>query len=293
MGTTRELRILHKQLSTLVEELTHKVSRKVIRADGAVSTHNAASWLSQLEDAIANSTGRGGGRGSGRPIPISPDAADIKAAMDRSIQDAFVQAMLYEHNTTAARITALGQLGATWADDAWLTWLAGRLTIWVEQIRALLDPQQRLHIAAACPACGTRMVWRQQPGNDELVQTPALQVDAVNGCNCLACGHVWPTTASLEGLATWIAHESAIRDGDPHNYDPEDALVEVCRCGLWPGHHIHTSDPATCTCEACRSEEEPDSDDGETEPRCGLTELEKRMCAHCKGEGAEAGADQD
>lgn len=31
-------------------------------------------------------------------------------------------------------------------------------------------------------------------------------------------------------------------------------MVQVCWCGKWPMHHIHTGiTPSLCTCESCRT----------------------------------------
>lgn len=40
----------------------------------------------------------------------------------------------------------------------------------------------------------------------------------------------------------------------PHTYQQNPVvagLINVCRCGLWPHHHIHTGDQNACTCHTC------------------------------------------
>jgi hypothetical protein len=40
---------------------------------------------------------------------------------------------------------------------------------------------------------------------------------------------------------------------DTHPFTPaaDPGWILVCRCGKWPGHHVHTGDVAACTCDAC------------------------------------------
>ncbi len=39
-----------------------------------------------------------------------------------------------------------------------------------------------------------------------------------------------------------------------HDFDQvPDAGVQVCRCGKWPLHHVHTGHHPTCTCDDSRA----------------------------------------
>lgn len=41
---------------------------------------------------------------------------------------------------------------------------------------------------------------------------------------------------------------------DTHAFDQLiGTWVSVCRCGLWPDHHVHTGDHLLCGCDQCRS----------------------------------------
>jgi hypothetical protein len=88
---------------------------------------------------------------------------------------------------------------AGWTDVAELAALARSLTTVANLIRAVLDPPRRYHVAAACPACGVRMVLRPDAYGDHVL-TPTLVVDGTEGCTCLACGQTWPPER-LEHLA--------------------------------------------------------------------------------------------
>jgi predicted RNA-binding Zn-ribbon protein involved in translation (DUF1610 family) len=61
---------------------------------------------------------------------------------------------------------------------------------WAKDITALLNPVSVKHVAAACPACGTKTIHRRDSGG-ELVRQPALQIVALQGCTCLHCHTTW------------------------------------------------------------------------------------------------------
>lgn len=43
-------------------------------------------------------------------------------------------------------------------------------------------------------------------------------------------------------------------DPDVHEYVQATGVrVQVCVCGLWPDHHVHTGITRTCTCDECQS----------------------------------------
>lgn len=60
---------------------------------------------------------------------------------------------------------------------------------WSVQINGLLEPERVKTISAACPACGTRTVYREYAG--ETVRQAALQIVGTAGCTCLACSASW------------------------------------------------------------------------------------------------------
>jgi len=72
------------------------------------------------------------------------------------------------------------------------------LTAWCADIRALLNPRFRKHIAAPCPHCHATMTHVRDPGTGDQVQVHALQIAPAPDtpgrlhCQCLACGAVWP-----------------------------------------------------------------------------------------------------
>jgi hypothetical protein len=189
-ATAREIRALVDELRRAVADLADPITRKVLRDDGSTTTHTAPSLLAQLQDAVGNSGGRGGVARKGAPLPISPEATDLLAELSYGAAAMHYNALQHDHADAAVHVRSTANIAARWTDWNALAQVVQQLQLWAHAIRALLDPPQRLHIAAPCPRCGERVVWRESGG--ELVQVPVLQIDSENGCVCLACNHQWP-----------------------------------------------------------------------------------------------------
>jgi hypothetical protein len=133
-----------------------------------------------------------GPRGTSRPLVISPDVHDLLAAIR-------VDVALWpwaEHGPLEHRIAdsvnTLCRTG-TLADIATVD---RHLTAWSNDIRRLLTPRRRLHLAAPCPNCGSRMALVADPVAGGRVQVPALQVVTTPDtgelqCVCLRCPATW------------------------------------------------------------------------------------------------------
>lgn len=153
--------------------------------------HTGPSLMSQLRLEVANSSNRGVARSRNAPIPINPDAYDL-----------LMQIVKWADATVAnidVRLRVIVAETSIWTDLAAIATVTNALHGWANAIRALLNPLRRYHIAKPCPRCNNIMAWREMPTGERL-QTHALVVDGVNGCECLACGALWPTT-HLEHLA--------------------------------------------------------------------------------------------
>ncbi|MER5388361.1 hypothetical protein [Saccharopolyspora sp. NPDC002686] len=197
----RQLRHLQDQIRSVARELTATGERAVLRDDGTVTRHQVPSLLEQLRGATATgseASRTGGGRGT--PLPVSPAAVDLLTEIEQDAADLHIKALVHDRLTPEDRIRALVEIVGRWTDVRAVWTALGFLRRWTTQIQTLLDPPRQLHVAAACPACEARMVWRADPDTGEEVQTPALIVDGRIGCTCLACGHVW-APANLEHLA--------------------------------------------------------------------------------------------
>lgn len=209
MTDPRTLKILQDQVRTVAKELTEQTNRPVIRDDFTTTTHETPSLLDQLRDAVTTGgeTLKGGRRNA--PLPISVAAHDMLTQIETDAVDLHLKALTHDALTAEDRIKALAGIVGRWTDGDAVNTALTYMAKWAAEIRQLLDPPRRLHVAAACPACDTRMVYRQDE-TGETVQVPALTVDGTVGCTCLSCHHVWPP-GNLEHLAMVLGCEP-IRD---------------------------------------------------------------------------------
>ncbi len=189
----RQLRDVHKAIRNSVRELAYEVAVDRILDDGTCVTHMCPSLVDQLIECVTNKRDdRDGGSGRRRAMPMCVEAFDL------------LNAVMKEFGSVEA-IRAMPGTVAAWTDLVALRDVHYRLTYTADMIRAVIDPPKRYHIASACPACSSRMAIRLDAAGD-YVQVPALAVNGVDGCTCLACGSVWPPNR-LEHLALVLGLE--------------------------------------------------------------------------------------
>ncbi len=200
----RSLRQLRGDLSRAVAELTRPITRKIVRLNRETTAHTQPSLLEQLRIAVATSREAGGnGGGRGTPLVIDPGASDLLARIDKEVTDVLRWARAQEE--LPDRVQQLAGLAGEWADVDLLEFVVNRMRFWGELITDQLDPMRRMHIGAACPACGEGMVFRELVGG-ERVLVPALQIDPVTtSASCLSCCTSWGSRQDLETLALGIA----------------------------------------------------------------------------------------
>ncbi|EMD22905.1 DUF7340 domain-containing protein [Amycolatopsis azurea] len=199
----KNLRQWQDELASLAAKLTDPITLKVIRDDLTTTTHTKPGLLEQLRQAHAHGgeTGKASGSSPGAPIRVA--AADLQRNLDREAATLHFNTLVQDADVVS-RIRAAAGIAGRWADVHRVANAVLELRYMVERIEELLDPPRRLHIAAACPACGQGMVWRLDPSTGELVQAPALALDARTGCTCLGCGQVWgpENLEFLQGVLT-------------------------------------------------------------------------------------------
>lgn len=154
-----------------------------------LGVHKGLSLLDQLTSAKRSGIERVGGHSSLRTLsPLCVAACDLYREIDtewrmpgKTLAESFRALPIDSADTDILRklIAALHSVSAS--------------------IKALLDPPRRMYLAVACPVCGVRTVFRPDDSG-EMVQRPALNVDGVLGCVCLACSSTWPPER-LEFLA--------------------------------------------------------------------------------------------
>jgi hypothetical protein len=202
---TTDVRSLHKALDEMrvaLADLVDPVQRGFLEGDLKVKQRVAPSLLNQLRSQVGNSSGRGGAPGKTAPIPINADALDLLNTIAWGTDDLVRLAdVAPEVASVEGRLKAVAAAAGGWTDLEAVHGVRLALSGWVRAIRTLLDPPKRLYLAAPCPRCERSMVWRRDESIGEDVQQPALQVDGIEGCTCLACGAHWPPTL-FEHLAS-------------------------------------------------------------------------------------------
>lgn len=199
MNEIRPLKAALNELAEAVTQLCDPLERTVLRDDLTTTEHIAPSLLSQIAQ-----LGHGGetGKGKGAPnrLPLDPSQLDAWIEIRTSSQDLHDRAVMHSQLTPEQHIRRIAELAQSWSDPQAVLWVRDHLLIWRRMILSVLEPRRHAHLAAACPACEVRMVWRQDDHGGERVQVPALSVDGQTGCTCLACGAHW-APQQLEHLA--------------------------------------------------------------------------------------------
>lgn len=127
-----------------------------------------------------------GGRFIGRSMPPCwTDALDAKAEIDRRAKQ-----MHPAGESTPHRLRALA--ARKWAppDTRRVRDHAAEISSWAVTIKGLIEPQHVKSIAAPCPSCGRRWVYRTHAG--EQVRQAALQLIVDVGCTCQVCRVHYP-----------------------------------------------------------------------------------------------------
>jgi hypothetical protein len=176
-----------------VRQLADETTVVQILDDGSSIRVTGASLLDQLYEAIATGSEKGkGGAFFGSKMPISVAAMDLWQEVCRFIGARTLEGCIHQLKAMAFWVDAMTDVDALAKEVAEVQ----SITL---SIRSLLDPPRRLHVAAECPACHVRMVFRRDE-TGELVQVATLTLDGSNGCTCLNCGANWKPN-QLEFLA--------------------------------------------------------------------------------------------
>lgn len=158
------------------------------------------SLLDQLHDAVESSQGTGSGSAGVSRSPIGLNAAELLGHIQRAVA-------WRGTGQLADRLRAWAYDPARTDDDAQAA------EQWVDDARAVVQPDRGFELGGACPLCGTRYVWVQD--GDERTRKAALQVSyASRSARCIApgCTGRWPKEY-LEHLARVVVQDRSEKAG--------------------------------------------------------------------------------
>ncbi len=143
----------------------------------------------QLVDAIPGTQGTRSAVPQSSP-PLNLNAAELKAEIDTAVAIWEPNPIIdRDEHMTIIRLQALDKRRWRPQDVSRIDQLTANLLAWCENIVNELDPLPDWSLAAACPNCDTRTVYRRNSGG-ELVRKPALSIGP-DGCECLKCHAKW------------------------------------------------------------------------------------------------------
>jgi hypothetical protein len=164
-------------------------------------THWLDSIYTELREALPGEQGSGYAGVARSLPPLHIDAADLLNEIDIAVScweprpniDASEDPDDMPH-MTVIRLRSIekhGCRGQAWRpqDASKADQIATNIQQWVQSIDQLLRPPASWSLPDPCPACGAKIVHRKDSAGD-LVRKPALSISG-NGCECLACRHVW------------------------------------------------------------------------------------------------------
>lgn len=169
---------LSNAISALIDEKPHSFEDE----DGKHRIEWVHSLLTQLQEAVtASRDGMNTGVAKSKP-PLWLDAVDLLHEIDRNVR------------TWAPGPDTLHKLrhidGLKWRpqDVPLLEQWAQDIHNWCERIKLLLSEESVKTVAAACPECDEKTVYRWRAG--ERIRQPALQI-TTKGCTCRNCHTTW------------------------------------------------------------------------------------------------------
>lgn len=153
------------------------------------------SLYQQLTDSVPGSKRERSGVARSQP-PIWLDAAQLLKDINAQIARweprwpvVITDGQLLDEHPAILRLRCINARKWRPQDVQLIEAITTQLVAWAADIKLLFDPPARWHIAAACPACNTRTVYRKDSAGEH-VRQPALQVTK-DGCECMACRHSW------------------------------------------------------------------------------------------------------
>lgn len=160
------------------------------------------SLLTRLQAAVESTQGYGSRGGGVHRAPIGLAAAELLGEIERTVGHRYSCAL-----STDVRSWAAGRRDG----EHTLVAAADLATRWVEDTRAIVDPDRTFEIAGACPLCLSRWVWVDD--GEQRIRKAALQVTfATRSARCISpgCTGRWPREY-LDHLARVVVQDRTER----------------------------------------------------------------------------------
>ena len=154
-------------------------------------------WLDRLHDQLTDATPGSQGNATRTPQsspPVCIDAVDLLTHITHTTATWEPRPHIdaSQNNPEPIALIRLRALDTrTWRpqDTTHINTITNEITSWCNAIREMLTPQRKWTLPAACPACGTKTVYRKNSA-DEVVRKPALTIGP-GGCECQHCRAYW------------------------------------------------------------------------------------------------------
>lgn len=207
MTDPRAMQRMQDSIRRLGRDLIDYVEISLVHDDHTIKRYVGDSLIVQLHDAVMQGLEKSRSRGRSIPTPIDVSAFDVLTMFINKVHtlyDSFLvsQRRALGRYSSTKEIRLLIKFAGQQTDVAVVEKIFDAFLQWHNTIINFLNPPRQIHLAAPCPACGTRMVWRTA-STGEKTQLPALSINGQFGCKCLHCNTIWGTDR-LDHLALVI-----------------------------------------------------------------------------------------
>ncbi len=211
---TESVAFAKRNLDDAIDDLVG-TRRGTIDTDTGYQTRIRPSRYQEIRDHLAGLQGTQMGSAARSMPPLWVDGHDWLNTVDATVRDWIGDG---GPASTPDRLYSL--TGQTWRpqDVSTINRWTEHLVKWAHLADAYMDPEEihRWDLTAACPACGTKTVYRRDTGGD-FVRQSALTVTAT-GCHCQKCHTQWSPDqfqflarvigcAEIDGISTGVASE--------------------------------------------------------------------------------------
>lgn len=156
---------------------------------GEVTHPEEIALLEQLRMEIQSGRRAGGGSGSGSRSPVALGAVTLYNEIRETLNTAFISLTgKDDHSVSPEDKLRAWQKGAEARNEEAVARCARTTTKWIEAINELINPEAKIELIGACPACGNTHHTEEVDG--EPTRNSALYA-TLTKAECRSCGAVW------------------------------------------------------------------------------------------------------